>query len=106
VQPNALVGIDYVSVIHFRDVLPQGNRERDLYGHVPQHVVPEPPQAAFPHQFVHGIPTPNQPRPEDLRRLASRYWYHPNVQVGSVSVETGTTGRYKVVITLETPIGF
>jgi hypothetical protein len=83
--------------------LPQVNQERDLFGH--EHVVPDP-QAAFPHPFVHGIPTPNEPRPEDLRRLASRYWYHPDAQVGMVSVEEGTTGQYKVVITLKTPIGF
>ena len=86
--------------------MPQVNQERDLFGHVPQHVAPEPPQAAFPRPFVHGIPTPDQPRPEDLRRLASRYWYHPAAQVGMVSVEVGTTGQYKVVITLETPIRF
>jgi hypothetical protein len=75
------------------------NQERYLFGYVPRHVVPDPPQAAFP-------PTPNQPRPEDLRRLASRYWYHPAAHVGGVSVEAGTTGQYKVVITLETPIHF
>jgi hypothetical protein len=78
---------------------PQMNQERDLFDHVPQHVEPDPPQA------VHDVPTPNQPRPEDLRRLASRYWYHPDSQVGMVSVEAGTNGRYKVVITLKTPIG-
>jgi hypothetical protein len=104
VQPNALVGIDYVSYIHFQDASPQVNQEHDLYGY--EHMVPDPPQAAFPHPFVHGIPTPNQPRPEDLRRLAGRYWYHPDAQVGMVSVEEGTTGQYKVVITLKTPIGF
>ncbi|KAF8488374.1 hypothetical protein F5888DRAFT_1753289 [Russula emetica] len=68
VQPNALVGIDYMNQDH--------------------------------------IPTPNQPRPEDLRQLASRYWYHPTAQIGMVSVEAGTTGQYEVVITLETPIRF
>jgi hypothetical protein len=79
----------------------------DLFGHAPQHVEPDPPQAALPNlsQAVHDVPTPNQPRPEDLRRLASRYWYHPDSQVGMVSVEAGTNGRYKVVITLKTPIG-
>ena len=81
------------------------NQERDLVGHVPRHVVPDPPPAAIPRPFVHDIPTPNQPGPEDLRRLASRYWYHPDAQVGMVSVEEGT-GQYKVVITLKTPIGF
>jgi len=79
VQPNASV-----------------NRERDPFCQVPRHVVPDPPQAAFP----------RQPRPEDLRRLASHYWYHPDAQIGMVSVETGTTGQYKVVITLKTPIDF
>jgi hypothetical protein len=82
------------------------NQEHIPFGHVRQRVVPDPPQAAFPHLFVHGIPTPNQARPEDLRGLASRYWYHPNGQVGMVSVEVGATGQYKVVIILETPIGF
>ena len=82
------------------------NQGRDLIGHVPQHVVPDLPQAAFPHQFVHGIPTPDPPRPENLRSLASRYWYHPEAQVGMVSVEAGTSGQYKVVITLGMPIGF
>jgi hypothetical protein len=82
------------------------NQERDLVGHFPQHEVPDPPQAAFPHLYVHNIPAANQPTPEDLRRLASRYWYHPNAQVGMVSVEGGTTGHYKVVIILKTPIGF
>jgi hypothetical protein len=82
------------------------NQERDLFDYFPQHVVPGPPQAAFPHLFVHGIPNPNQPIPEDLQRLASRYWYHPAARVGMVSVETGTTGQYKVMITLEIPIRF
>jgi hypothetical protein len=101
------VGIDYVSWIHFQDVSPQMNQERGLFGHVPhwQHVAPDLPQAAIPHLFVHGIPTPDQPRAEYLRRLASRYWYHPDAQVGMVSVEAGITGQYKVTITLETPIG-
>lgn len=95
---------------HSQDILPQVNQEleleRDLFGHIPQHVIPDPPHAAFPHLFFHGIPTPNQPRAEDLRRLASRYWYHPEAQVGMVSVEAGTSGQYKVVITLGMPIGF
>jgi hypothetical protein len=81
-------------------------QERDFFDYFPQHVVPGPPQAAFPHLFVHDIPNPNQPIPEDLRRLASRYWYHPAARVGMVSVEADTTGQYKVVITLETPIRF
>jgi hypothetical protein len=104
VQPNTLVGIDYVSYILIQDVLRQVNQGRDIFGH--DHVVSDPPQAAFPHQSVHGIPTPNQPGPEDLRQLAGRYWYHPAARVGMVSVEAGTTGQYKVVITLETPIRF
>lgn len=71
------------------------NQEHDLFGHFPQHVVPDPPRP-----FAHGIPIPNQQRPEDLRQLASRYWNHPDAQVRMVSVEAGTTGQYKVVITL------
>jgi hypothetical protein len=87
------------------------NQEHNPFGRVPQHhVVPDPPQpeAAFPHPgpFVHGIPIPDQPRPEDLRQLASRYWYHPDAQVGMVSVEKGVAGQYEVVITLKTPINF
>lgn len=69
-------------------------------------MAPDPPQAAVPHLFVRGVPTPNQPRPEDLRQLASRYWYHPNARVGMVSVEGDTAGQYRVMITLKMPIGF
>jgi hypothetical protein len=98
------VSIDYLSWTHFQYDPPQMNQGRDLLGHFPQHVVPDP-QVAFPNLSVHDIPTPNQPKPEDLRRLASRYWYHPDTQVGMVSVEAGTNGQYKVVITLKTPIG-
>ncbi len=75
------------------------NQERDFLGHAPQHVIPDPPQAAFPHQFDH-ILNRNE-RTEDLRSLASRYWYHPNSEVGGVSVETSNTGRYKVMIILD-----
>jgi hypothetical protein len=82
------------------------NQEHNPFGRVPQQVVPDPPQADFPHLFVHDIHIPNQPRPEDLRQLASRYWYHPDAQVGMVSVQAGTNGQYEVAITLKTPIGF
>ncbi|KAN0115594.1 hypothetical protein V8E52_006713 [Russula decolorans] len=111
-RPQPLVNPAYMDVGHAQCIQAQVqpnalvNQELGLFGHVPQHVAPDPPQPAFPHMFVHGIPIPNQPRPEDLRRLASHYWYHPAAQVGTVSVEAGTTGQYKVVITLETPIGF
>lgn len=81
------------------------NQELDPIGYIPQHVVPDLPQAAFPHPFVHRVPTPNRPGPEDLRRLAGRYWYHPDAQVGRVNVEVGVTGQYyEVMITLKTPI--
>ena len=68
-------------------------------------MVPDPPQAAFPHPFPHNIPIPNQPRPEDLQQLAGRYWYHPDAQIDMVNVEV-VPGQYIVVITLKTPIGF
>ena len=38
---------------------------------------------------------------ETVRRLASRYVHHPDVQVGVVSVEALATGRFKVVIIFE-----
>jgi hypothetical protein len=77
------------------------NQERDFFGQAPQQrVIPDPPHAAFPHQFDH-IPNSNQ-QTEDLRSLASRYWYHPNSEVGGVSVEkNNTTGRDKVMIILD-----
>ena len=60
-----------------------------------------PVQGGFPHPFVRRIPTPNQGGAENLRRLASRYVHHPDAQVGVVSVEALATGRFKVVIILE-----
>jgi hypothetical protein len=77
------------------------NLERNPLGYVPQHNAPDPAQAAFPHPFVHRIPTPNQGGPEHLRRLASRYLHHPDAQVGMVSMEVGATGRIQVMIILE-----
>jgi hypothetical protein len=74
------------------------NLERNPFGYVPQ---PGPAQAAFPHPFVHRIPTPDQEGAENLRRLASRYVHHPYAQVGMVSMEAGAAGRFKVVIILE-----
>jgi hypothetical protein len=79
------------------DVPPQVNP----FGYVPQHNAPGPYQDAFPHPFVHRIPTPNQAGAENLRRIASRYWYHPNARVGMVSMEAGAAGRFRVVIILE-----
>jgi len=44
-----------------------------------------------------------QPAAENLRRLASRYVNHPDSQVDTVRMEpSSTSGRYKVVIALET----
>ena len=73
--------------------------ERNRY--VPQHNAPGPVQPAFPHPFVHRIPTSNQAGAENLRLLAIRYLHHTDAQVGMVSVESGTAGRFKVVIILE-----
>lgn len=81
----------------------QFNQEHDLFGYFPQHVAPGPPQAAFPHPFVHRIPTPNQARAENLRRLAARYLDHPSALVRMVCTEEGTAGGFKTVIILETP---
>jgi hypothetical protein len=81
--------------------LPQVNIERNPFGYVPQHNAPGLVQVAFPHPFVHRIPTPNQAGAENLRRLASRYLHHPEAHVDMVSVEAGVAGRFKVVIMLE-----
>jgi hypothetical protein len=72
------------------------NLERNPFGYVPQHNAQDPVQAPFPR----WIPIPNQTRAENLRRLASRYFHHPDAQVNMVSMEAGATGRYKIVITL------
>jgi hypothetical protein len=77
------------------------NQEHDAYGYLPQHVAPDPPQAAFP--FIHRVPTPNYPRAENLRRLANRHLDHPGAQVRMVCTEEGTAGGFKVVIILEMP---
>ena len=79
------------------------NPERNPFGfgYAPQNNPPDVVQAAFPHPFVHQIPTPNPAGAENLRRVASRYLYHPDAQVGMVSVEVGAAGRFKVVIVLE-----
>lgn len=81
--------------------MPQINPERNPFGYVPQHDAQGPVQAAFPHLFVHRVPTLNQGGAENLRRLAFRYLYHPDTQVGMVSMEAGAAGRFKVVIVLE-----
>ena len=91
----------HVSYIHVRSVLPQLNLERNPFGYGPPHNAQGPVHAAFPYPFVHRIPTPNQAGAESLRRLAIRYLYHPDAQVGMVSMEAGAAGRYKVVIILE-----
>jgi hypothetical protein len=77
------------------------NLERNPFGYVPRHNAPDPVQAAFPHPFIHRIPTPNQAGGENLRRLASRYLHHPDAQVRAVCMEAGTAGRFEVVIILE-----
>ena len=66
-----------------------------------QHNAQGPVQGAFPHPYIHRIPTPNHGGAKNLRRLASRYVHHPDAQVGVVSVEALATGRFKVVIILE-----
>jgi hypothetical protein len=83
------------------NVSPQVNLERNPFDYVPQHVAQGPVYGAFPHPFVHRVPIPNQGGAEHLRRLAIRYLYHPDAQVGIVSMEAGAAGRYKVVIVLE-----
>jgi hypothetical protein len=71
------------------------------FGYAPQYNAPGPVQNAFPHPFVHRVPTPNQGGAENLRRLASRYLHHPDARVGMVSMEAGAAGQFKVVIILE-----
>jgi hypothetical protein len=77
--------------------------QEHLFGYFPQPVAPGPPQAAFPHPLIHRIPTPNQHRAENLRRLANRYLDHPNVLVRMVCTEEGTAGGFQTVIIVETP---
>ena len=84
-----------------QDILLQDNLEHNPFGYIPQYNAPGPGRAAFPQPFIHRIPTPNPGGAEDLRRLAIRYLYHPDAQVGTVSMEAGPAGRYKVVIVLE-----
>ena len=90
---------------YFVDTYPrrslQVNLEHNLFSYVPQPNTPDSVQAAFPHPFVHRIPTPNQGGVENLRRLAIRYVHHPDAQIGMVSMEVGDDGRIKVVIILE-----
>jgi hypothetical protein len=73
--------------------LSQVNVERNPFGYVPHHNAQGPVQAAFPH--------PNQGGAENLRRVAIRYLFHTDAQVGMVSMEAGASGRFKVVIVLE-----
>jgi hypothetical protein len=79
----------------------QGNREHHLLGHAPQHLAPGPAQAAFHPPFVHRAFTPDQLREDNLRRLASRFLYHPDSRVNVVWMEPGAAGRFEVVIVLE-----
>ncbi len=82
------------------------NQEHNPFGYVPPHVAPGLVQAAFPHPFVHRIPTPDAPPQagaENLRRLASHYLHHPDAQVSMVTMEAGTAGRIKVAVIFETP---
>jgi hypothetical protein len=82
------------------------NQERNPFGYFPPHVAPGPVQAAFPHLFVHRIPTPDPPPQagaENLRQLASHYLRHPDAQVSMVTMEAGTAGRIKVAVIFETP---
>jgi hypothetical protein len=75
----------------------QGN---NIIGYAPQGVVPGPIQVAFPASSTHRSAT-GEPAAENLRRLASRYVYHPDSQVDMVRMEASSAGRYKVVIVLE-----
>jgi hypothetical protein len=78
----------------------QVNRDNDLLEYA-QHVAPDPAQAAPYPPFVRRALTPNQPREDNLRRLASRFLYHPDSRVNVVWMEPGAAGRFEVVIVLE-----
>ncbi|KAF8488378.1 hypothetical protein F5888DRAFT_1296516 [Russula emetica] len=75
---------------------PENQEQHALVGYFP----PGPPQDALPHPL---IPIPNQPRAENLRRLAHLHLDRPGAQVRMVCTEEGTAGGFKVVIILETP---
>jgi hypothetical protein len=82
------------------------NQEHNPFAHVPPHDAPGLVQAAYPHPFVHRVPTPDPPRQagaENLRRLVSHYLHHPDAQVSMVTMEAGTAGRIKVAVIFETP---
>lgn len=73
------------------------DRERDLFGYVPQHVAPDPGLSSsissldpYPHPTRSGkLPTTVQ---------LNRYLHHPDPQVGMVSMEAGAARRLKVVV--------
>ena len=93
----------HVSKIHVHDAslqVNQFNQGHDSFGYFHQHVAPGPPQAAA---FPHPIPTPNQSRAENLRRLAARYLDHQSALVRMVCTEEDVAGGFKTVIILETP---
>jgi hypothetical protein len=83
-----------------------GQEHNPPLGYVPLNVAPGLVDAAFPHPFVHRVPTPD-PAPQagagNLRQLARHYLHHPDAQVRMVTMEAGTAGRIKVAVIFETP---
>ena len=79
----------------------QENRGYDFLDYAPQHVAPGPAQAPFHPPFVHRPPTPGQLREVNLRRLISRFLYHPDSRVKMAWMEPGAAGRFEIVIVLE-----
>ena len=79
----------------------QENREHDRLEYAPQHVALGPAQAAFVPPFVHRAPTPDQPREDNLQRLARRFLHHPDSQVNMVWIGPGAAGRFEIVIVLD-----
>ena len=105
VQPGAPVGIGsfFLDTCSYASEV---NQEQNPFGYVSPHVEPGLVQAAFPHQFVHRIPTPDPPRQvgaENLRQLARHYLHHPDARVSMVTMKAGTAGRVKVAVIFETP---
>ncbi|KAI0304545.1 hypothetical protein BC826DRAFT_1100375 [Russula brevipes] len=71
----------------------------DVFGYPAQQATAGPARAV-PDGWPHQGPVPNQPAPEVLRWLASRYLYQPDSQVEMVSLEPDLAGGIRVVIKL------
>lgn len=93
----------FISCVYSRlNLSPQDHQGNGSFGYVPHGAVRGPTQAVPPGPSAHQNTGFREPAAAgDLRRLASRYLYHPDSQVDMVRMEPGSAGRYKVVIVLE-----